>query len=300
MLRGVRPGALTRRAAALGLALSALSCGATDARGGGGAGGADASAGRGAGSGAGSGADPSAGRGAGVGQSGGAGVDVGPTAGRGGSGAGSGSRAGTGGGDACTRDGETFADGQTGIPSPDGCNTCGCENGQLTCTERGCAPDLCLVARRLDRCCPVYEAVRQSALADDPCLVADPGPPLDATLAQDCYARSPDSCAGVACNEAAPPSRLSEPDGTGGCRFTDECQSAADCVIAIDSRQCCTCGASMPKALLEHDVCFAVEGSTPPPGADCPGCSLPVLCGMCVPPPELPSCVLGDALNRCE
>src|SRR6266700_1610756 len=33
-----------------------------------------------------------------------------------------------------------YADGTTGIPSPDGCNTCTCAHGQLACTTRACVP----------------------------------------------------------------------------------------------------------------------------------------------------------------
>ena len=41
----------------------------------------------------------------------------------------------------CDVDGVAHANGETGIPAPDGCNTCACEDGALSCTERACEPD---------------------------------------------------------------------------------------------------------------------------------------------------------------
>ena len=41
----------------------------------------------------------------------------------------------------CEVNGRVYADGDTGVPAPDGCNTCGCSAGELVaCTERACAP----------------------------------------------------------------------------------------------------------------------------------------------------------------
>ncbi len=45
-----------------------------------------------------------------------------------------------GGGD-CLVEGFAFASGSSGIPAPDGCNTCACERGELVCTTMGCQTD---------------------------------------------------------------------------------------------------------------------------------------------------------------
>ncbi len=39
----------------------------------------------------------------------------------------------------CTLDGKTYRNGDT-LPSPDGCNTCSCMNGQIACTLIACPP----------------------------------------------------------------------------------------------------------------------------------------------------------------
>ncbi|MEN9577722.1 MAG: hypothetical protein RJA70_731, partial [Pseudomonadota bacterium] len=38
----------------------------------------------------------------------------------------------------CTVGAETYKNGTTGIPAADACNTCSCQDGQLSCTERDC------------------------------------------------------------------------------------------------------------------------------------------------------------------
>jgi hypothetical protein len=35
--------------------------------------------------------------------------------------------------------GDVYPSGSSGFPGPLGCNTCSCDNGQLTCTEEGCS-----------------------------------------------------------------------------------------------------------------------------------------------------------------
>ncbi len=40
----------------------------------------------------------------------------------------------------CVAGGVTYADGDRGIPAPDGCNTCSCRAGSLACTEIACPP----------------------------------------------------------------------------------------------------------------------------------------------------------------
>ncbi|MEN9580162.1 MAG: hypothetical protein RJA70_3171, partial [Pseudomonadota bacterium] len=39
---------------------------------------------------------------------------------------------------ACTVGAETYKHGTTDIPAADACNTCSCQDGQLSCTERDC------------------------------------------------------------------------------------------------------------------------------------------------------------------
>jgi hypothetical protein len=141
-------------------------------------------------------------------------------------------------------------------------------------------------------------ALPRSALASDDCLSEEPGPAPEPTRAQRCFELSPLNCAAVLCLPQPPPSRIVESDGAGGCRFVDECMTADDCVIASDPRQCCTCGSSMPAVLLEADPCLVAEGEALPAAGECT-CRNPVTCGACVPPPDVATCVIGDALNRC-
>ncbi len=44
--------------------------------------------------------------------------------------------------DGCLYQGETYAHGAA-VPSDDSCNTCGCFEGEVTCTNRACAPQYC-------------------------------------------------------------------------------------------------------------------------------------------------------------
>jgi hypothetical protein len=51
-----------------------------------------------------------------------------------------------GGSGSCVVDGTVYTDGTRGIPAGDGCNTCSCEDGGLSCTEIGCPPtDGCML-----------------------------------------------------------------------------------------------------------------------------------------------------------
>jgi pacifastin inhibitor LCMII/VWC domain-containing protein len=46
---------------------------------------------------------------------------------------------GDGGAGSCNVDGKTYADGQS-VPSTDTCNTCSCNAGAVSCTEKACPP----------------------------------------------------------------------------------------------------------------------------------------------------------------
>jgi len=54
---------------------------------------------------------------------------------------GGGGTGGRGGDDVCVVDGETYENGERGIPAADGCNTCTCFSGLLACTEKACLGD---------------------------------------------------------------------------------------------------------------------------------------------------------------
>jgi hypothetical protein len=118
-------------------------------------------------------AGASAGTGGNAGGAGG--EDSGGEGGRGGTGASSG----TGGEDgSCEVDGEIYPSGTSGIPAPDGCNTCSCEDGALHCTLMACIEsrgtiDLYLVEREgwRDDAPPADELER--SVAGDPVLTAD-------------------------------------------------------------------------------------------------------------------------------
>ena len=45
------------------------------------------------------------------------------------------------GGRGCKVNGQVYSHGTSGIPAPDGCNTCSCDDGVLGCTEIGCMND---------------------------------------------------------------------------------------------------------------------------------------------------------------
>jgi hypothetical protein len=81
--------------------------------------------------------------------------------------------------------------------------------------------------------------------------------------------------------------------------FTDECMTAADCVLARERTQCCSCLESMPKSLVDQELCITAEGESPDfatcGGDDC----FAVLCAECEQPPE-PTCMMIDGYKRCR
>jgi hypothetical protein len=73
---------------------------------------------------------------------------------------------GGGGGASCEAAGQTFEDGSA-VPSGDSCNTCGCTDGSITCTEIACEPQVCaLFVEESDGVCSRFPL--------DPCKSQDP------------------------------------------------------------------------------------------------------------------------------
>ena len=68
------------------------------------------------------------------------------------------------------------------------------------------------------------------------------------------------------------------PDGT--CQFLSECETDADCVWALDVRQCCGCPAYYPRSFLASDGCLL--SNEPGATSSCPD----TVCAQvrCVPP----------------
>jgi Kazal-type serine protease inhibitor domain len=95
----------------------------------------------------------------------------------------------------CKVDGVTFESGATGIPAPDGCNSCSCHEGELACTLLGCEPPQGPVTCTSDARCGALE---YCAFAVGACgltaklLAPDPGADRAVPIGQ-CQSR-PDAC----------------------------------------------------------------------------------------------------------
>jgi len=108
----------------------------------------------------------------------------------------------------------------------------------------------------------------------------------------------PAACAAVLCAESKPLSRVAQASANGACSFVDECQDAADCVVAYNAKQCCGCAESMPAQLVDSEPCLLGPDEDVIPQECAVACPL-IACGACPGPPE-PSCVIGDSLNVCR
>jgi hypothetical protein len=159
------------------------------------------------------------------------------------------------------------------------------------------AEGVCVVATRIDECCPSWQPVPRGEALQDPCLVAiGERLPFD-SAAQSCL---PPFCPEGFCPQALQPSQLAEPSGADGeCVFVDECRAESDCVLAIDDGKCCPCPQNLPAPLVEREPCLrdATEAwqsldecSIPCPLIACPEC----------PAPTAPVCSIGDALSACQ
>jgi hypothetical protein len=147
----------------------------------------------------------------------------------------------------------------------------------------------CVLALKVDSCCPSPTPVTTTELAQDPCLVPWP---YHAAQPDGCV---PPSCPEVVCDWREPPTRTAKglPDGT--CTWDSECQTDADCAMALAWSTCgCGCVQGVPRALLDPTSCLTEPQADPPPGD---GCS-PICDAMA--PPCSQSCVAGWTGTRCE
>jgi hypothetical protein len=136
--------------------------------------------------------------------------------------------------------------------------------------------------------------VAAEAMSANPCLVPYGLESLPATIAA-----CPDAerCRMVNCIFPAPPSRIAAPDpaSASGCRFVNECETVADCVVATDLRGCCGCPTVFPRDLALANPCISPPG--PPAGLVCNTCG-DVMCGPCLTPTPAGSCTpVGDYLT---
>jgi hypothetical protein len=107
------------------------------------------------------------------------------------------------GGASCEVAGQTFPDGSA-VPSGDSCNSCGCNDGSVACTEVACEPVFCaLFVEESDGVCSRFPL--------DPCISQDPDC-LDAggscevagqTFPNGSGVPSGDSCNGCGCNDGS-------------------------------------------------------------------------------------------------
>lgn len=153
----------------------------------------------------------------------------------------------------------------------------------------------CVIAVRVDDCCTTANVHTQAEVDSDPCLEAWPHSAIPGA----CRAKWTDECDLADCTFVEPPSRSVKLEGD-FCRFVDECETAADCVVAVDRRLCCGCAQAYPRASLGEDSCLAQEGapwSGTPEECIIGECSLE-LCNECQPPPAV-ECVqmLGDSAS---
>lgn len=115
----------------------------------------------------------------------------------------------------------------------------------------------CVVALRLDVCCPIPEPLDESAVAADPCLVPYPYDFNAGVTPPVCEARRPLPCDdGCGPLNKRPASVFAARDGqTGQCAFADECATDADCQLAVDLRFCCLCDDAWPVRYVEAEAC---------------------------------------------
>jgi hypothetical protein len=127
----------------------------------------------------------------------------------------------------------------------------------------------CALATRLDTCCLEVIAVLPGEIAADDCLAPyDHSQSYPAAQLASCQATLGLQCALVRCAGPRTPSRSVAPDATGMCAFTDECRTAADCVVASDYQSACACPGAWPRALVQSEACLVEDGIAVP--AQCP------------------------------
>lgn len=270
---------------ALALALvAACSDDDPDSNGAGSGAGTSSSGGSGGGSGAGSGGAGSSGASAGAG---------GTSTGGGGFGGSGGTSAGMGGMTAGTGAGAIGGGSAEGGAGGMSAGTGGSDQ------DAGPLDDECVVATRLDDCCPRWYTMSRDEALSDPCALAIGEPAPSGDEANGC---APQVCTDVLCQELGdPPSRVARPGPSGECIYADECNAEASCVIAMDITRCCPCYTSMPKELVDREPCL-VEATMSARPAQCTfpqACAL-VDCAECPEQPAEPSCLVRDSTSLCQ
>ena len=153
-----------------------------------------------------------------------------------------------------------------------------------------CVPVLlraCVVAIRVDICCPQPVPALAQQVSQDPCLV----PWVSVGLPNGC-SKKPD-CSNVKCTAPLAASRLVKAVPGGGCLFVSECGTSSQCGVATDVRKCCGCPEGFPRTMMSGDSCLVPYGDGPKAGPPCPNPNLCAqACGACYSPGEypLPSC----------
>jgi hypothetical protein len=158
-------------------------------------------------------------------------------------------------------------------------------------------PSACVIALRVDDCCTAATAHSQSAVDADPCLVEWQAAGYYPAIPPACEAKWSKDCALIDCIFTGPPSRIVAPkDGT--CQFVDECQTAADCVLATRRDECCGCPNVYPAALLKQDNCLVKNGEAWGPTPE--ECSVDCLAEECSPcfSPTTFDCVVYDDSDK--
>jgi hypothetical protein len=153
--------------------------------------------------------------------------------------------------------------------------TCTSENGTLyvngvryRCAARTWVPvNECMMGSVVGACCGGASPMKSADVATDPCLLPFP----DVSGTADGCATMPD-CSGTQCGMLDTPiPRTAELGPDGQCVAVDECETAADCVIAVNSASCCSCPEAFPKRMLEQEPCITTHVGAP--SAACADCS---------------------------
>jgi hypothetical protein len=152
----------------------------------------------------------------------------------------------------------------------------------------------CIMAVDATNCCGKLVAARSEDVASDPCLL--PYPRIQGDDAIPCP-RLPD-CTGVSCGEPDwPITRVAAPSDAGKCEPVLECTYAADCVLAQDARDCCSCWDGFPRSLTAGSPCLRLSAAQT--SLQCADCSA-MDCGPCQPITELSArCAYDGQSRRC-
>ncbi len=145
-------------------------------------------------------------------------------------------------------------------------------------------PPVCLMAFKFGECCNSVVPASSRQLVADPCLV---GWPNFAKRPADC--KPPLAfCEKGLCAPPGPFTKAVGDKGDGTCTWKSGCESPADCMVAVDSSQCCACPKAYPRKHVEDLKCLIspesrapAECLTPCPAIPCPVCApeQPLSCG---------------------